>query len=133
MAAVPTAQKLRAQIWLARGDTDGETEQLLSFTESDSVTGNLIERIGKKYAPAAANQTIDLSTFSVTATYIMIRDLGGTGINVALDAAGVKFQIAANGVMVFKNANATPPTLYLTNPDAINNAYIEVGVLGSRS
>jgi hypothetical protein len=132
--AAPTAVKLRVQVWVGWGDTDGSTENILNFTEASSTTGNMGQSFNKKYAASASDQQIDLSTFCTTATWIYLRDLGGTGLNVALDAtATAKFQIAANGFLLFKNRNATPPTLFITNPSGAASAYAEVGILGSQS
>lgn len=131
--ATPTGQKLNVQLSATWGDSLGGEEKFVDFSEATSTTGNARARISKKYAAAAANQSVDLSQFVTTATWIAVVDRGGTGINFALDNTGTKLEVAANGVAMYKNANATPPTLYLTNPNADNAAYVDIIVLGAQS
>ena len=131
--AAPTAQRLRVKITAAHGDTDGSQRTLVDFTEATTTTGNIATVISKEYAASAANQSLDLSTFVDTASWIFIRDRGGTGINVNTVSGGTPFQVTANKYFGYANANATPPTLYFTNPSAVDKAFIEVVILGSAS
>lgn len=131
--AVPTAKILKAQGYLAWGDDLGDEDKLFEFTEATSTTGNTSAKIPKKLAAGATDSSVDLSTFCTTATYIAVKDEGGTGIKVGHAAGAGKTQIAANGFLIFKNGVATPPTLYFDNVSGATDAYLSILVMGARS
>lgn len=127
--AAPTSRRLWIKIFAALNDS--ATPALLTFDEAAATTGNAQNIITREYAASAANQALDLSAFIDTASWIIILDKGGTGINVNTVSGGTPLKIAASKCLVLGNGTSPPPTLYFTNPSATLAAFIEVVVLGS--
>lgn len=132
---VPTSEKQIVKIAMAFGSTAGSEQVALNFSEdSTSYTGNRIVRRSYEIPVSTTDASIDLSTLVDTATWIAVVDKSGQAISYALSsgvALGSRHQVAASGVSVWKNANATPPTLYLSNADASNKAFGEIIILGA--
>lgn len=131
--ATPSSEQIKVQLYAAIGDTLGSEDRVLNYVESSSTEGNRKVVIPKEYAASASNQSLDLSAFVDTATWIIVIDRGGVGVNIALGGSDTAFQLAGNGVFAYKNANATPPTLYFDNPSSTLKTFIDVIVLGSSS
>lgn len=129
--AVPAASTLKVQIYVAHGSSLGSEAVLLNFSESSSTEGNRKLLLAKEYAASATDQSVDLSTFLNTATWIFVKEQSGVGVKVGLASGGTKAQIAANGVWGYKNGTATPPTLYFDNVSATDACFIEITVLGA--
>ncbi len=128
--AVLTAQKLNVAAMLSWGSTEGEEETLLNFAEAAATTGNARGATLLQLA-ASGTGSYDTAGLCDTATWILVQDLNGTGLNLGFANGVTPCQIAANGIYLFKNRNATPPVLYFQNPDSGNAAAIRIAVLGS--
>lgn len=129
----PTAEQLNVRLYASHGDDPSNRRTVLDVTESASVTGNYSALVPVEIAGAGTNTQVNLATYVDTATWVSIRDRGGTGFKVSLVNTGTKFEVPANGSFVFKNAAATPPLLYIDNANATDKCFLEVGIMGSRS
>lgn len=129
----PTAEQLNVRLAMSHGDDPSDRRNALDYTEATTVTGNYSAVIPVEIAGGGTNTQVDLSTYVDTATWVSIRDRGGTGFKVSLVNTGAKFQVAANGAFVFKNGVATPPLMYIDNVSGTDKAFLEVSVMGSRS
>lgn len=135
--STPSNEKQIVKITIGYGSTAGSEEVLLVHSEdSTDYVGNVRARIPFELATSATDTSFNLASFADTATWIILKDRSGQAFHVALasgQAAGIRHQIAANGVYLYKNANATPPTLYLSNPDGSNKVFGEIIILGASS
>lgn len=131
--ATPTSKYLKVQAFAAFGDDTASEEIVHNFTESDFVTGNRKVCITQELAASATDQSVNLSNYVDTATWIIIKDDGGTGLKVGHAAGAGKTQIAASKFLMFANGNSTPPTLYFDNVSGSNKAFLTLIVLGYSS
>lgn len=130
--AAPSTQRVRADIALALGDNEASMINALNFSELSTVEANQIQKFGKKYAASAVNQTLDLSQFFSSVTWIAVVDKGGTGLLVGT-ATGTtgRLNVQAGKAVLFANGNSTPPTLYIDNLSSTDSAYVEIIAIGS--
>ncbi len=132
MATVPpTAEGINVRLYASLGDVIGAERIVLDHTEASSVTGNQASVIPVEIAGAGTNTQVNLASYVDTATWVTVKDRGGTGFKISLVNTGTKFEVPASGVFAFKNAAATPPLLYIDNGNASDKAFLEVTVLGS--
>lgn len=129
----PTAEQLNVRLYASHGDDPSARRVVLDHTEATTVTGNQASVIPVEIAGAGTNTQVNLASYVDTATWVSVKDRGGTGFKVSLVNTGTKFEVAAGGVFAFKNAVATPPLLYIDNGSASDAAFLEVSVLGSSS
>lgn len=130
--AAPSTERVRANIALALGDSEDSMIEALNFSELSTVEANQIQKFGKKYAASATNQTLDLSGFFSSVTWIAVIDKGGTGLLVGT-ATGTtgRMNVQAGKALVFANGAGTPPTLYIDNLSSTDAAYVEIIAIGS--
>lgn len=127
----PTAEQLVYRLYLAHGDDPSDRRVLADYTEASTTTGNQATAFPVELAGGASNTSVNLASYVDTATFVSIRDRGGTGFKVSLVNTGAKFQVAANGVFSFKNGVSTPPTLYLDNVSGTDATFLEIAIGGS--
>lgn len=130
--ATPSAEQICARLFLAHGDEPDSRRNVLDFTEASDTSGNFSAVIPVEIAAAGTNTAVDISAYVDSATFISILDRGGTGFKVSLVNTGAKFEVEESGVFAFKNGG-TPTTIYLDNGSASDKAFLEIGVIGSRS
>lgn len=128
----PSADKFTAKAYLAFGATQGQEKILLDKSVETSSGGNRWLNIPLELAASATDTQLNLATYVDTATWIAVEEVstGTTGFNINIASAN-KQQVAAEGVWLYKNRNATPPTLYIDNPDGSNKIMLNVAVLGN--
>lgn len=136
---VPTAENLNVHAFIGKG-TAGRDAKLLDFDDTallgSSTTANATYSQVVKLAPSAADTTVVLSSFFDNASYIAVQEISGATSGVMVGPATTnsnKFTVSGSGVFLFKNAAATPPTLYFTNPSGTDTVYVEVTAVGNRT
>lgn len=135
--ATPATEKLVVALSAAFGSTQGAEQLLLNFTEAASVVGFQKVIIPVELPTSVTDQSLNLSTFVDTATWIIVRSRNNVGFHMQVvtgQAAGNRMQVPGNGLVCFKNANTTPPTLFFSNiTGAADKEFLEVIVLGTSS
>ena len=131
--AAPTAVRMRANIALTPGDTDGDIPSILNFAELTTETANNYAKYSVELAASATNQTVSLSSFT-TVTWIAVVDRGGTGLLVGT-ATGTtgRMTVKASKLALWSNGAGTPPTIYLDNVSVTDSAFVDVYVFGTQS
>lgn len=127
----PTAEQLAYRVYAAHGDDPSDRRVVLDYTEASTTTGNQAVVVPLELAASASNTSVNLASYVDTATFVSIRDRGGTGFKVSLVNTGAKFQVASNGVFSFKNGVSTPPTLYIDNVSTTDATFLEISILGA--
>lgn len=132
--AAPSTSRVRAELMLALGSDEDSMLSALNFSELSTVVANQIQKFGKKYAASAVNQTLDLSGFFSSVSWIAVVDKGGTGLLVGT-ASGTsgRLNVGAGKAIVFSNGASTPPTLYIDNLSSTDAAYVEIIAIGNLS
>lgn len=130
--STPSAERLKCRAALSYGSTLGSERTLLDYTESVDTTGFQATVIPLEIAASGVDQSVNLASYVDTATFIAVRDRNNTGVLVGrTTGTTARLQVAANGFLMFKNGNSTPPTLYFDNVSTTEKAFIEIIVMGS--
>lgn len=130
--ATPSTEKLNVSAYASFGSTQGLERILLNYTEASTTTGFQAVVIPLELAISATDQSVNLASYVDTATFIGIRDRNNTGVLVGrTTGTSARLQVAANGFLLYKNGNSTPPTLYFDNVSGSDKAFIEIIVLGA--
>lgn len=128
--ATPTTTTFIIEAFLGRGSATNPKE--LFEKNSVSTSGFQYVSVPKELAASATDQTVDLSTFVDTATWIVVEDRNNTGVLVGrTSGTSARLSVAANGFLMYHNAAATPPTLYFDNSSASEKAFVLIHILGT--
>lgn len=133
--ALPTNDQFNGKFYLSFGSVIGKERVLLDVTDTIQTAGNRDVVIPMKVAANTTNNQINLASYVDSATYISVRELttGTSGFKVDVSNAATKPQVTAGGLLLWKNGAATPPTLYIDNPDAALEVLLEISILGSNT
>lgn len=131
--SAPDPEAIKLEVSLRHGDTLGAERSLCNYIESSGTTGNQSSVLSQEVAASATDTSLDLSDHIDTLTVITIKDRSNVGFKVGLASGGTKIEVAANGVIAFKNGASTPPTLYFDSVSASDKAFLEISLAGSRS
>lgn len=131
----PSSSRMRCDLALSMGDTDGDQPSLLSFTEPSTVTVNEWMKIPLTLSIAEVNRSVNLATYFSTVNWIAIVDKGGTGV-LAGTASGTsgRDKVGANKVKIVGwDTTQTPPTIYIDNASASLAGYCEILAFGTQT
>lgn len=137
--SVPTAEALNVHAFLGKGSA-GRDAKLFDFddtaTAGSGTTANATFEQQLKLAASATDTSINLASYFDNCSYIAVREISAATSGVLFGPATTnanKFTIPANGIVIFKNGAATPPTLYFTNPSGTDAVYVKVVAVGNRT
>jgi hypothetical protein len=117
--------------------TDGV--KLLTFALPSTAEHNSESISEVKLDPSESNRQIDLAKHGDTIVMYWVRNLSGVDATVGIRRATMVAPVAdnlatlaANGglMLVVHDTGEAPGILYLSNPDAVNDCLLEVGVIG---